>query len=240
MTYEIRLPQPERLSIKKSTKPHPFISDGCVRRVKRILNERRNPSEPKPQGTIINNPVHPLNLLPIHLLKKPISINYHTESVPEAPIRKRSIEESANQRHPSTTKSDSNRPRKKHKFIDDSAIESDGEGGDVLSTTTTPCSTPLRFVDPTTTNNTPSIALPPTPTKVYRIRKIPDPEKWCELCTLKVTSKEQLQKHLNGKKHKKAVLIFKSKNPENYCDTCNRAFDNYKNYSTHRCKLSKK
>ena len=244
MTYEARLPQPEPLPIKKSTKRHLYISDDCVRRVNKILDERRNPPEPKPKEIIVNNPVHPHNLLPIHLSREPISVDYQTVSLLNPQIKKRHIQGSSNKRPPSTSRSDSNRPRKKHKFVDDSAIESDGDGGDVLSTATspasTPPSTPVRVANSSAPNKTSSITLSHTPAKVYRIRKVPDPDKWCELCTLKLTSKEQLHKHLNGKKHKKAVLIFKSKNPENYCDTCNRAFDNYKNYSLHKCKLSKK
>ena len=102
MTYELRLPEPEPLSIKKSAKRHLFISDDCVRRVKQILDERRNPPEPKRKETITNNLVHPHSLLPIHLSKEPITVDYQTVPLPDPPIKRRLTQESAKQRPAST------------------------------------------------------------------------------------------------------------------------------------------
>ena len=243
MAQRPNLPQPEKRSVPETARPYTFISHSAVRSIQRILDERNHPVPTKPKVQIKNNLDHPLGLQPIHLSKDPITVEYHSASPPDRPIRKRSYSQSANQQPPRTTKSDSVRPRKKHKFIDDSAVESDGEGGDVLSVTTTPAnsppSTPLQVVEPsspsTPESNTASISLPPTPTQVYHIPRLPDPDKWCELCKLKTTSKLQLEKHLKGKKHKKALLISKSSNPTNYCSICNHTFDNRSNFERHDC-----
>ena len=155
----------------ETAKPYPFISQSAVRSIQRILNERKHPAPTKPKPQIKNNVTHPLGLQPIHLSKDPITVEYQSASPPDPPLRKRIYSKSANQGSPKTTKSDSVRPHKKHKFIDDSAVESDGEGGDILSVTTTPTttppSTPVRVAESscpsTPQNNTASITLPPTP-----------------------------------------------------------------------------
>lgn len=239
MAQRPNFPEPEKRSVPETAKPYTYISESAVRKIQRLLDERNNPPPAKKKEQITNKLAHPHGLLPIHLSKEPITVEYPSASQPEPPIRKRRIENPADKRLPSTSSFDSSRPRKKHKFIDDSAIESDGEGGDVPSTTTTPAntppSTPVRETEPLSQSNTPSISLPPTPTQVYRIPRLPDPDKWCELCKLKTTSKKQLDKHLKGRKHKKTYLISKSKNPDNYCYICQHKFDNYSNFAKHDC-----
>ncbi len=210
MTNHSHLPRPEPLPIKKSTKHHPFISADCVRRVERILDERRNLPSPVPKQPILNNLVHPLGLLPIHLSNKPISVEYSPPSLPNPPIRKRPFQELANQRSSSTIGSDTARPRKKHKFIDDSAIESDGEGGDVLSVRTTP------------PNSRPS-----SPTSRKLVSKV-----FCDTCQIYLSGSLQYQIHIKSKKHLRRLRTTE----DSISKLCNRFFQSKHNKDTHKCK----
>ena len=135
------LPEPEPRSVAEITKPYTFLSQSAVRSIQRILNERNNPPT-KIREHISSETAHPLRLLPIHLSREPITIEYPLSSLPDSPIKKRKNPQPASYRTPSSIRPDYIQPRKKHRFIDDSAVESDGEGGDVLSVTTTPANTP--------------------------------------------------------------------------------------------------
>ena len=119
-------------------------------------------------------------------------------------------------------------PRRRHPLIDDSAIESDGEGGDISSTATTP-ERPLP---------------PPRKAKkvVVKFRSIPRPkplpvkrtivkfEKSCDLCGLVVEGKRQLERHRGRKKCVRRQEFKKSVSP---CVVCQRKFDTRANKTKH-------
>ena len=178
MAQRPNLPHPKKRSVPETARHCRFICQSAVHSIQRILDERNHPVPTKPKVQINNNLTHPGGLQPIHLSKDPITVEYLSASPPDPPIRKRSYSQSANQQLPKPSKSDSVRPRKKHKFIDDSVVESDGEGGDVLSVTTTPAnappSTPLPVIEPsspsTPKRNCASISLPPLPRRYIKSR----------------------------------------------------------------------
>ena len=130
MAPKTSLPAIEPLSVKKACKPHPNLEPAAVRRISQILDKLQNPP---PRKSVVKSGqlVVPHNLPPIHLSREPITADYHPPVPRFVPIRKRQAEPPAN---PSS--------RKKHRFIDDSAVESDGEGGDIESTPSTPASSP--------------------------------------------------------------------------------------------------
>ena len=70
-----------------------------------------------------------------------------------------------------------NKARKKSKFIDDSAVESDGEGGDISSNHTSPEVSALEFPN-----------------------SLPLQFVLCDLCNLKLSGEKQLSKHRNSHK----------------------------------------
>ena len=196
MTSPLSLPALEPLSVKKACKPHPNISPAAVRRIYRILDERENPPSPKPivkTGEL----VVPHNLPPIHLSRKPITADYHPAAPRFGLIKKRLAEPPTNLRS-----------RKKHKFIDDSAIESDGEGGDIESTSATPASSP-----------------PSSP------RHCPITDLKCYTCNVTASGPKQLEIHLKSKKHLKKARTVKTS-----CNQCNHLFTSLHNYRFHKCK----
>ena len=196
MAHQTSLPAIEPLSVKKACKSHPNFDLAAKRRIHQILDERQNPPLPKPTVTS-GQLVVPHNLPPIHLSKKPITADYHPPAPRFGPIKKRQAERLAN---PSS--------RKKHKFIDDSAIESDGEGGDIESTSTTPASSP-----------------PSSP------RHSPISELKCFTCNITASGPKQLEIHLNSKKHLK-----KARNVKTSCNQCNHLFTSLHNFRFHECK----
>ena len=196
MTSQPSLPAIEPLPVKKARKPHPNLGSATARRISKILDERKNPASPKPVVKTGKLAV-PHNLPPIHLSRKPITADYHPAAPRFGPIKKRQAELSANPRS-----------RKKHKLVDDSAIESDGEGGDVESTPTTPASSP---------------PLSPRHSRIDELK--------CYTCNVTASGPKQLDIHLNSKKHLK-----KARNVKTSCNQCNHLFTSLHNYRFHTCK----
>lgn len=218
----------ETLSVGGKPKPKD------VRAIKRIIVERNTPrtTHPKFVPTLL---AHPHGLRPIHDLKEPISVDYNTDS---RQVVKRRRHQPGNPRPSTHPRTDLVQPRKRHKLIDDSAIESNGEGGDIGAENSTPTCT-ATHTPPRTPPRTPPTSpprLPPTPTKVYRIPRIPDPEKRCAMWNTTANSKKQFEKHLASKKHFKNLSNFESDNPHHLCSNCDHIFDNHKNLKQHKCK----
>ena len=103
-------------------------------------------------------------------------------------------------------------PRKKNPFIDDSAIESDGEGGDIHSTTTTPSNSPPPSPK--------YLATPPRPTST----KVS-----CDLCGHTLHQK-LLNKHRNSKRCR-AIRQFAK--PSFKCSHCPRSFNSTHDRAKH-------
>ena len=111
-----------------------------VRKFNNFLREHRNPKKskvPLPTGEIVN----PHNLEPIHLRKDPLpplSPRTRTFAVKNGAgniVKRRDLDI---KKHRKNCDLEHRLARKKSIFVDDSAIEDDGFGGDLKSTTTTP------------------------------------------------------------------------------------------------------
>ena len=196
MSTQPSLPALESLPVKKACKLHLSINPDAVRRINRILHERENPPSPRPTVKT-GQLVVPHNLPPIHLSRKPITADYHPLAPRFGPIRERPAEPPANLHS-----------RKKHKFIDDSAVESDGDGNEIESTSTTPANSP-----------------PSSP------RHSPITELNCYTCNVTASGPKQLDIHLKSKKHLK-----KARNVKTSCNQCNHLFNSLHNYRFHKCK----
>ena len=116
--------------------------------------------------------------------------------------------------------------RRKFLFVDDSAIESDGEGGDVESTPTTPASSrPSSPVRAEASSSIPVIDLPVR----SPIRKPPRPR--CECCNTEFSGPKQFQVHLKGKKHKKKV---RNSCLSGFCKLCDHFFTSNHDFNNHK------
>ena len=116
--------------------------------------------------------------------------------------------------------------RSKFLFIDDSGIESDGEGGDVFSTPTTSASS--RPSSPGRVEAPSSI---PTIDSSVRSPIAKAPRARCEYCNTEFSGPEQLQVHLKGKKHKKKV---RNSCLSSCCKLCRRCFTSNHNFINHK------
>lgn len=134
-------------------------------------------------------------------------------------------------------------PRPKNPFIDDSAIESDGEGGDISSTATTPEKIPFIPISSALPKPPPlrSIPLfrsippppPPPPTRFLatpRIVKEISKPVCCDLCGLRVSSKAQLPHHRNTRRCTARQNYNTLTSP---CKVCNRKFNNIHDRKKH-------
>ena len=149
-------------------------------------------------------------------------------------------------------------PRPTNPLIDDSAIESDGEGGDISSCPTSPdtlpppsppqpsppqrrpliqprinLSIPRRPIQPPPVKPPQfrfrSIPRPPTPIPINKVIKKTGPQHKCDLCALPLYP-GQLPKHRGGKRCKKQQALHKQISP---CAICNKIFDTRSNKITH-------
>ena len=122
-------------------------------------------------------------------------------------------------------------PRRRHPLIDDSAIESDGEGGDISSTATTPerPSPPPRKPNKVVVKFR-SIPRPPSPKPLPVKRTIVKFEKTCDLCGLLVEGKRQFERHRGNKKCLRRQEFKKTISP---CGICARKFDTRANKKKH-------
>jgi len=152
-------------------KIHPSFDSKHLRNINSILAERRKSKSKKPLPT--SKPLLQIKKLPSvpitqRFTKSLYSItrDVYKPTLPfpnpqtEQPVRKKGTSKNAQE-------------RKRSIFIDDCAIESDGEGGDIPSVHSSPDrSTILKFVI-------------------------------CDLCSLEVSSAKQLEKHRGSKKCRK-------------------------------------
>ena len=121
-------------------------------------------------------------------------------------------------------------PRRRHPLIDDSAIESDGEGGDISSTATTPEQpSPVKPTKPIVVMFR-SIPRPPSPKPLPVKRTIVKFEKTCDLCGLHVEGKRQFECHRGKKKCLRRQEFKKTISP---CGICARKFDTRANKKKH-------
>ena len=117
--------------------------------------------------------------------------------------------------------------RRKFLFVDDSAIESDGEGGDVVSTpTTTAGSRPSSPVPVEASISIPVIDL------LVRSPIAKPPRPRCYTCNTDLSGPKQLQVQLRGKKHK---IKIRNSCLSSSCKLCGHCFTSNHNLSNHKC-----
>lgn len=115
-------------------------------------------------------------------------------------------------------------PRRKHPLVDISAVESDGEGGDIDSVVTTPEVAPS--LEPTIPRVRPTISKPKIP--VFKVT--------CEHCGTVTSSQKQLRQHQIGKKCRKIQGRRGIANIDLVCPTCRKTFPSLHNFHNHNCK----
>ncbi len=157
---------------------HPTFNSRNLRNINRILRERRESKSKKP--VLKSKPLPTIKKLPSVRVTDRFNKTIYTirndvykpaRPIPD-PSREYLNDEERENRRQAKQKARS-QERKKSKFIDDSAVESDGEGGDVPSVHSSPDrSQELKFVN-------------------------------CDLCGLEVSSDKQLEKHRGNKKCRK-------------------------------------
>ena len=154
-------------------KIHPSFNQKNLRNIKSILNERRaSKAKTKSAQVSRSKPLPTIRKLPTvkvtERFKKSIYNIGNDVYKPTLPFPNRTLSEKPLKKGKVKTSQ-----RTRSKFIDDSAVESDGEGGDIPSLQSSPdCSKTLKFVN-------------------------------CNLCGLEVSSNLQLQKHRGSKKCRK-------------------------------------
>lgn len=120
-------------------------------------------------------------------------------------------------------------PRKSHPLIDDSAIESDGQGGDLDSTTTTPeVNVSPEVIEIDSPN-------PPPPKPIVSALKSKNPRVACDICGHFVSNSHQLRQHQNGKKCRAKTARRNISNIDLYCSTCKKTFLTIHNFHNHKC-----
>ena len=223
-------------------------NQSTVRKFNKLLREHRKPNKPKPP--IPNREiVNPHNLEPIHLRKTPLpalsprtrifAIKNGAENI----VKNREL---GIKNHKKKCDLKYRIPRKKSIFIDDSAVEDDGFGGDIKSTTTTPCTTPPEVVLVQDSPVKP-LALPPTQAltqgttqnlpPVATIRK---PQVTCEICGTKASSKYQIAQHQKGKKCRSKAARLRFANKNLFCSTCRFGFKSLHDFHNHKCRKNRK
>ena len=135
-------------------------NQNIVRKFNKLLREHRKPNKPKPPITN-REIVYPHNLGPIHLRKTPLPPlsprtrifaikNGASNIVKSRELGIKNFQKKRDLEH--------RVPRKKSVFVDNSAVEDEGFGGDIKSTTTTPCGTPAEVI---LVPDSPAKSLPP-------------------------------------------------------------------------------
>ena len=105
-------------------------------------------------------------------------------------------------------------PRKKNALIDDSAVESDGEGGDISSRCTT---------------------LAPAPPLTPAIKKTKE-RVICDICGATASSIHQLKQHQKGKKCRSKANRKNFPNVDLFCPTCKKSFSSLHNFHNLNCR----
>ncbi len=224
-----RTETPTEPSAKFDPRVPPSINPSTVKQVKKILAERNN-CTPSRKVSIEEKVVeHPDGLLPIHLRSEPLaqlspSDILFAKTNGASNIVRRRHKDLANH-----TFAFRDQPaRKKNQFIDDAAIESDGEGGDVPSRASTPNHS--RPPSPLQASNIPTVPLSvELPIKKTKVKK---PKEYCKTCNRFFDGIKQLEGHNKSKKHLKQVRNSTSTN----CKQCNRFFTSRHNFASHKCK----
>lgn len=230
-------PEPE---IKTQVTPKilpPSPNKKTVRKFNKLLRDHRKP-KPKPvipSCEIIN----PHNLEPIHLRKDPLpplSPRTRTFALKNGAGNIVKRRDTAIKKHIKKVHRQLRLPRKKSIFVDDSAIEDDGSGGDIKSTTTTPPEV-IRIPDtPAETLILPRTQhLPPIP----RITKSKPPV-FCDICGQKASSEYQIKQHQKGKKCKTKAARINIANKNLFCSTCKSNFKTLHNFHGHKCRTNRK
>ncbi len=209
-------------------KRHPSIDLHTVKKINHILAERNAPKKKK-KVVVPNIIINPQDLEPIHLRSDPLlplspttELFCHTNGAGNI-IKQRRRDQA---KYIPTFRSQP--PRAKNSLIDDSAVESDGEGGDIPSRATTP---------PNSRPTSPVLPITPTPPIDLSIqvpivkRKIKKPKEHCKTCNRFFDGIKQLDFHKKSKKHLKQVR----NSATTTCKQCNRFFTSRHNFSTHKC-----
>lgn len=216
--------------------PNPKV----VAKFKRWLAKVRAPRKPKPKTSPLGFKSNPHSLRPIGL-KSCIIKDHHPIKKPTL-IRSKPIQERGQPAQATI-------PRRKNLFVDDSAIESDGEGGDINSVSTTPERTErkIHFLDalpaiprrpaapPVVNSDSPAPVIDIRTPSPSRVTTAPKSKTICDLCDTILSGPEQLKKHRNSKKCRKKANRKSISNKELKCSTCSKAFLSIHNLHTHKC-----
>ena len=226
----------------------PSPNQKTVQKFNRLLREHRKPNKPKTQiltGEIVN----PQNLAPIHLRKDPLpSLSPRTRTfaikngagniVKSRELGIKAYQKKCDLKH--------RLPRKKSIFVDDSAIEDDGFGGDIKSTTTTPCNTPPEVIIVPDSPVKP-LVLPPNQARTQGttqdlppVRTIHKPQVTCDICGTKASSKYQIAQHQKGKKCRAKAARLQLANKNLFCSTCKFCFKSLHDFHNHKCRKNRK
>ena len=208
----------------------PSFDQSAVRRIQRILSKRANPkTTKKPVSAVSSVSLNPARLDPIHLRSKPLAQlspedQLYAKNYGAANIIKRRQRDLKNFKQVHRHQPDTALPLRpvRSVFIDDSAIESDGEGGDVESTPTTPASS--RPSSPTS-----STVLPARPT--IKKSKLKKPREHCKTCNRYFDGPKQLAFHYKSKPHLKKLR----NTGDSLCKFCGKVFLSKHNLATHKC-----
>ncbi len=120
--------------------------------------------------------------------------------------------------------------RKTNPLIDDSAVESDGEGGDVASRESTAASSRPSSLVHTPKNLSVQVLITKAKTTLKR------PKEHWQTCNRFFDGIKQLEIHLRSKKHLKQVR----NSVRTHCKQCNHIFTSKHNLANHKCENIRK
>ena len=208
----------------------PSFDQLAVKKINRIIRERNAPKPKKTAPVVPNIIINPSDLDPIHLRTDPLPPLSPTTELFCAKYGARNI---VKQRRRDQVNYTPNfcvqKPRAKISFIDDSGVESDGQGGDIPSRATTPQHSPTSSPLPSPPAS-PSPTQTPLPVKKSLLKK-PRKNCYCKDCNLFVSGPLQLDIHKKSKKHLKQLRNSTS----THCTQCNRFFQSRHNLVNHKC-----
>ncbi len=213
------------------------FDERAVKRIKLIL-ERRKVTKPKKAAPVVPNVIiNPSELDPIHLrtdslppLSPTTDLYCQRNGARNIAKDRRRVQENYKPIFCSQA------PRSKSTFVEDSAIESDGEDGDIPSSATPPQrsapTSPLHTLPPTPprAEELSSISSIQLPVKKVKLKK-PRKNSYCKDCNLFASGLLQLEIHLKSKKHLKQ----RHNSTSTHCTQSNRLFQSRHNLLNHKC-----
>ncbi len=214
--------------LPKNPRVPPSFDLSAARKIQQIIQERNNRLQKKNISVVQEVPDHPDGLLPIHLRSEPLpqlaleDFDFALRNGARNIIKRR-CKDFAN-----LVQDFRDQPtRARSLFFDESAVESDEEGGEIPSRATTP-SRSRPTSPPRTPTYTPSVQVPINRKK----SKLKKPTEHCKACNRFFDCIKELEIHLNSRKHLKQIRNSSS----THCKQCNHFFTSKHNFVTHKCR----